>query len=310
MNFPVFDAHCDTAYELYRKGELLGSNSGHISLERMECLPGCAQFFAFWTADPESGETPPSLYRHMYDELLRQLALFSDRISLCTSAAQAERAWREGRVAAFLSIEGAEALDCDPAQLEAAYQMGIRMITLTWNGKNALAGSHVTGGGLTDRGRAFVREAQRLGILIDVSHLSDEAFWDLAEITDGSIMASHSNSRAIYPHSRNLTDDQFREIVQTGGCAGLNLYTAFLGEGAVTAETAADHVLHWFALGGEKTVCLGGDLDGCDRLPEGFSGIDSYPSLANALARRGLDDGAVENLMYNNLMRVVRRCSI
>ncbi len=310
MNFPVFDAHCDTAYELYRTGALLGANGCHISLERMERVPGSAQFFAFWTADPGAKESPERLFRGMYDELIRQLSLFSDRIRLCKTADDAKAAAEEGRSAAFLSIEGAEAISCDPGQLETAYDMGIRMITLTWNARNILAGSHVTGEGLTDRGRAFVREAQRLGMLVDVSHLSERAFWDIADITDGPIVASHSNARAVCPHSRNLTDEQFREIVRTGGFAGLNLYAEFLGHGRVTADTVAEHALHFLELGGEGHIALGGDLDGCDRLPEDFEGFDSYPLLARALIERGVDEQTVRDIFYENLLKVVRSCSI
>lgn len=310
MKLPIFDAHCDTAYELYRRNALLGANDCHISLDQMEQLPGCAQFFAFWAAEPAQGETSSGLFRAMYDYFLHQLALFPTRISLCTNAAQAEQTIAEGRVAAFLSIEGAEALDCDPSQLEAAYQMGIRMMTLTWNGANALAGSHLTGGGLTDRGRAFVREAQRLGILIDVSHLSDDAFWNLLDITEAPIVASHSDSRAVWQHSRNLTDDQFREIAQTGGVVGLNLFTKFLGDSPVTLETAVRHTLHWLELGGAQHICLGGDLDGCDSLPVGFEGIRNYPDLADALLSRGVPEQIVRDMMYNNLMKVVKQCSI
>ncbi len=309
MNFPVFDAHCDTAFELLQRGALLGSNDCHVSLERMERLPACAQFFAFWTTDPHSNMQPEVLFSHMYQELLRQFSLFSDRISLCTSAAAAERAMTDGRAAAFLSIEGAEAISCDPERLEDAWKMGIRMIGLTWNNRNPIAGSHATGGGLTDRGRAFVHEAQRLGMLVDVSHLSEEAFWDLAEITEGPIVASHSNSRALWPHSRNLTDEQFREIVRTGGVAGLNLYTAFLGNAPVTLNDAVRHVQHFLDLGGEGHICLGGDLDGCDSLPQDFDGIDSYPLLAQALLGSGLDAGGVQDILYNNLMKVVRQCN-
>lgn len=311
MKFPVFDAHCDTAYELYRRNILLGSNDCHISLDRMERQPGSAQFFAFWTADAERGNlTAPQLFERMYDELMRQFALFGDRVLLCRSADDAKRAADESRTAAFLSIEGAEAIDCDPAQLERVWQMGFRMTTLTWNGANSLAGSHCTGGGLTDRGREFVKEAQRLGMLLDVSHLSDEAFWDLADITDGPIVASHSNSRAVHPHSRNLTDDQFREIVQTGGFVGLNLYTAFVGGGTITPDAAVRHLLHWFELGGETHIGMGGDLDGCDSLPVGMTGIDDYSLLVSALVKHGFSEQTVQNILYDNLMKVVRQCSI
>ena len=99
-----------------------------------------------------------------------------------------------------------------------------------WNEQNPLTGSHVTGGGLTDMGREFVREAQRLGMLVDVSHISDEGFWDIMKITEAPVIATHSNSRAVCDVSRNLTDDMFKAICQTGGVAGFNMYTDFIGK--------------------------------------------------------------------------------
>lgn len=184
------------------------------------------------------------------------------------------------------------------------------MTTLTWNEQNPLAGSHKTGGGLTARGRAFVEAAQRHGMAVDVSHLSDEAFWDIMDITQAPVSASHSNSRAVWPESRNLTDAQFRAICETGGVAGINLFTGFLGEEPVTLETVCRHVLHWLDMGGEKHIALGGDLDGCQRLPEGFTGVDCYPALARALAGHGVPRRTLEDIFWNNAMRMLERCSM
>ena len=145
---------------------------------------------------------------------------------------------------------------------------------------------------------------------LDVSHLSDEGFWDVMDITSGPVCASHSNSRRVYPVSRNLTDEMFRAICQTGGVAGLNLYTGFLGEEPVTLEAACRHVLHWLELDGGKHIALGGDLDGCERLPEGLGGVDDYPALARALADHGVPQPVLEDLFWNNGMRVMESCSM
>ena len=182
------------------------------------------------------------------------------------------------------------------------------MATLTWNEQNPLAGSHVTGGGLTDQGREFVREAQRLGILVDVSHLSDEAFWDIMQITEAPIVASHSNSRALRDHSRNVTDDMFRAICQTGGVAGINFYEDFVGENP-TIDTVCDHIFHFLEMDPDcRHLALGGDLDGCDRLPQGFDGIQSYPALALRLLERGLSEKNLMDLFWNNPMGVMSGC--
>jgi membrane dipeptidase len=182
------------------------------------------------------------------------------------------------------------------------------MVTLTWNERNPLAGSHLTGGGLSDRGREFVKEAQRLGMRIDLSHLSDEGFWDVIDMTDAPIVASHSNSRAVHNVSRNLTDDMFRAICQTGGVAGLNMYHEFVGSHA-DLDKACDHIIHFLEIDPEaKHIALGCDLDGCDRLVQGFDGVQSYPALAVRLLERGLTVDMVHNIFFNNAMGVMNTC--
>ena len=213
-------------------------------------------------------------------------------------------------MSAIFTIEGPAGFDFDPSRLEELYQTGFRMTTLTWNEKNVLAGSHRTGGGLTDLGREYVKEAQRLGMIVDVSHISDEAFWDIMDITQAPVVASHSNSRHVCNVSRNLNDDMFRAICATGGTAGLNQYTEFLGPNA-DLDTACDHILHFMELDPDGMhISLGGDLDGCDDLPEGFDGIQDYPKLASKLLTRGLDDRTVRNIFWNNALEVMKKCCI
>ena len=210
-------------------------------------------------------------------------------------------------MSAVLTIEGPAGFGYDPALLEDLYKIGFRMTTLGWNEKNVLCGSHKTGGGLTDLGKEYVFEAQRLGMIIDVSHLSDEGFWDIMDITNGPIVASHSNSRAVWNVSRNLTDEMFLAICRTGGVAGLNMYTDFLGENA-TLDTVCDHVLHWMELDGAKHIALGGDLDGCEALPKDFAGVQDYPKLAEILLQRGLQEQQVYDIFWNNAWSVMKQC--
>ena len=157
---------------------------------------------------------------------------------------------------------------------------------------------------MTDLGREYVFEAQRLGMLIDVSHISDEAFWDIMDITQAPVIATHSNSRSVHNVSRNLTDEMFKAICQTGGVAGLNLYAEFLGENA-TLDTACDHIQHWLELGGQKHVALGGDLDGCEVLPADFAGVQDYPKLAEKLLTCGVSEETVYDIFWNNAMGVM-----
>lgn len=302
MNFPVFDLHCDTAMGLWHEGKSLWDNGGHISLKRAGELPGYAQCFAFFCSFGK--EKAPELFEEAYGYFQKELAKNEEKAVQCRTAQDAARALQEGRAAAFLTIEGAESLACDPGRLEDAREKGIVMTGLTWNFENALSGSCKTGSGLTETGRAFVRRAQELGILVDTSHLSERGFYDICDITQGSVIASHSNSAAIYPHERNLTDEQFRLICETGGVAGINLFADFLGE-TVTFETVYQHIDHFLQLGGEKHVALGGDLDGCERLPEGFRHIEDYNKLSDYLLSRGLPAETVADIFYNNFAKVV-----
>ena len=168
----------------------------------------------------------------------------------------------------------------------------------------------MTGGGLTDQGREFVKEAQRLGILIDVSHISDEGFWDMMKVTQAPIVATHSNSRSVWNNSRNLTDDMFRAIVETGGVAGYNACADFTGENP-TVDTICDHIFHFMELDPTgKHIALGGDLDGVSKMPEGFNGGQSWPVLAQRLMERGLREETVMDIYWNNVLGVMKRCSM
>ena len=314
MNFPVFDLHCDTALALLgedlRQSGSLRKNEHHIDLERAAKLPGYTQCFACFTSPWDQlpdGTTVTQLFEREMVTVLREVEKNSDLISLVYTAKEIEKNRNNGKMSAILTIEGPAGFDFDPALLEDLYKIGFRITTLGWNEKNVLCGSHKTGGGLTDLGKEYVFEAQRLGMLIDVSHISDEAFWDIMDITQAPVIATHSNSRAVHNVSRNLTDDMFKAICQTGGVAGLNMYTEFLGENA-TLDTVCDHVLHWLDLGGEKHVALGGDLDGCEALPVGFAGVQDYPKLAESLLARGVNERTVYDIFWNNAMGVIQKC--
>lgn len=312
MNFPVFDLHCDTACALLgsdRNSEgALRKNQLHIDLERAKALPGYAQCFACYTSPLMEGVSPVVMFERELATIQREIDKNKRLISIAYTPEDIRANREKGKMSAILTIEGPAGFGYDPALLEDLSLIGFRMTTLTWNEKNPLAGSHLTGGGLTDQGRGFVEEAQRLGMMIDVSHLSDEAFWDIIDITGGPIVASHSNSRHICNVSRNLTDDMFRAICQTGGVAGFNQCDAFVGE-APTLDTVCDHILHWMELDPEGThIALGADLDGCDGLTAGFDGIQSYPALAQRLLDRGLTEQMVENIFWNNAMGVFDKC--
>ena len=313
MKFPVFDLHCDTALallgeDLNRAGELR-SNRLHIDLERAEVLGGYCQCFACFTTpmmEQWNHVSPIVVFEREIATIQREIDRNRDRITIAYSPDEIEANQSKGKMSAVFTIEGPAGFGFDPELLESMYLAGFRISTLGWNEDNPLTGSNVTGGGLTDRGRAYVREAQRLGILVDVSHISDEGFWDIIHMTQAPVIATHSNSRALCFHSRNLTDDMFRAICETGGVAGINQYAAFLGEHA-TLDTICDHILHFLELDPSgKHIALGGDLDGCEELSEGFEGIQSYPVLAERLLSRGVPEDTIMDIYWNNAIGVMR----
>ena len=307
--YRVFDGHCDTPVELWLQNQPLRKNTLAVSLERAQRLGAWAQFFAFCTAWVEAKLPRPEIFARALDNFHAQLRENADKITLCRTADEAETAMQSGKCAAFLAIEGAEAVREDEGLLELAYEKGVRMISLVWNVPNGLAAPCGSDEGLTEKGKRFFKRAQQLGMLVDVSHVSEKGFWDMAELAEKPIIASHSDSFAVCPHPRNLTDEQFKAIRELGGTAGLNLFVPFLTqELRASFDDLRRHLDHFLELDGEGHIALGADLDGCDRLPEGFSGLDDYAKLGDFLKTTGYSDETIQNLFCNSLMKVVKLC--
>ena len=312
MRFPVFDLHCDTALALLgedvNQAGSLASNKGHIDLNRAEKLAGYCQCFACFTTpfmEQWHHITPTLVFEREIATIQREIDKNKNRISIAYSPEDVIANLEKGKMSAILTIEGPAGFGFDPELLESMFLAGFRISTLGWNESNPLTGSNQTGGGLTELGKAYVRQAQSLGILVDVSHISDEGFWDIMKITQAPVIASHSNSRALCNHSRNLTDDMFCAIRDSGGIVGINQFADFLGQ-KPTLDTVCDHIFHFMELDPEgKHIALGGDLDGCEALAEGFEGVQSYDALADRLIARGLDAATVQNIYWNNALGVM-----
>ena len=303
---PYFDGHCDTVSRSARQGGSLARNDGQLDLVRLGRFRQAAQFFALFA---NASRFPAGA---LWDECRRQYDFFRGEMEknaglavCCRTAADVAAAAASGRTAALLSIEGGELVDCDPDKLELVEAWGVRLVNITWNHTNALSGTNEedTERGLTAQGRDFVRQLYRLNILPDVSHLSDAGFWDLAKMELGPMVASHSNARAVCGHSRNLTDDMFRAIRDSGGVAGLNMYTEFIG-GDYSLDDGLRHIERLLALDGAKTLALGGDWDGCE-LSFGWQGVQDLPALWDALAARGYGRELLEDIFWGNWLRVM-----
>ena len=316
MNIPVLDLHCDTAFALLgsdlNSAGSLAENTGHVDLKRAGELEGFAQCFACFTTsipEPMNHISPIVVFERELATIQREIDRNSDRIAIAYSPEEIRQHRESGMMSAILTLEGTAGIDYNPELLEDLHMIGFRIASLGWNEKNPLTGSNVTGGGLTDQGREFVKEAQRLGILVDVSHISDEGFWDIMKMTEAPIIATHSNSRKLCGHSRNLTDDMFKAICETGGVAGYNMCDEFTGVNP-TVDTVCDHIFHFLELDPTgKHIALGGDLDGVEKMPAGFDGVQSWPKLAGRLMERGLDEQTVRNIFWNNALGVME-CAV
>ena len=246
-------------------------------------------------------------------------------VALCKTGAEIDAAVARGQIAFVLAIEGGECVQDGLESLRVFRELGVRILGLTWNQRNLLAegvGEARAGGGLTELGRAIVAEANRLGVLLDVSHLSVKSFWDLVEASRAPMIASHSNAQALCGHPRNLDDDQIRAVAASGGTIGINMVSAFINDdpGAASLEDALDHIDHVAALVGAEHVALGPDfadflaaepalqpgnrpksgvyLRGCDN-------ASAMPNVTAGLLRRGYAEEAIRGILGANFLRVL-----
>lgn len=299
----VFDAHCDTISRILWKQEELDNNGGMVSLDRTEqAFARYCQIFALWS----TGNHVEDDYRALLQCFRTQMKRHCDRIVQCRTAQDVEQAHRQGKAAAFLSIEGAELIGCDPARLDEAAAEGVVAINLTWNHANDLSGSSREDSerGLTPLGRQFVARMEDLHILVDVSHLSEAGFWDVMEQARKPILASHSNAKSVWNHTRNLTNEQITAIIKNQGVIGVNFFQDFVG-GSLDLDAVRVHLDCMLALGGSASIALGGDWDGCDTI-EALPSIEHLDRLYEHLMRHGYSEPVLQDLFYNNLMRVVR----
>ncbi|MCH5212078.1 MAG: membrane dipeptidase [Oscillospiraceae bacterium] len=278
-SYKIFDAHCDTLCMIADHGGDIKCNSYNIDKERMSRYISYIQIFACFIA-PE--------YSNNAMERFIQLADVFDKQDF-------------SGITPILSIEGGDMLQ-SLEDIDYIKSRGVRCITLTWNHSNKIAGgADEPEQGLTQFGRDVVRRLNECGIIIDMSHINDKSFYDIEKINTGVLIASHSNSRAICNHRRNLTDDMFKIIRDTGGVVGLNLYPEFLTENKTcNISDAVRHVNHWLELDGGNTIGLGSDFDGVgDKLPIGIRGCQDYYKVLDVL-----DKGIIEKISHENFERV------
>ena len=327
--------HCDTISALlemrrkgtYSAGSGLLSNSLHVDLEKLEkggcILQNFALFVALSACDDPFRECT-ALADLYYEELEKN----KDRIRPVYHYEDIEKNRAEGKLSALLTVEEGGVCKGRLGNLRLLYRLGVRMLTLTWNFPNELGwpnvrmpekdseaapdfttpdGEH----GLTETGFAFLTEMERLGMIVDVSHLSDAGFWDVARTANKPFVASHSNARAVCGHVRNLGDDMIRALAEKGGVTGLNFCPSFLeeerkeGESRGSLDAIVTHARHIVNMGGEDCLGLGSDFDG---IPTNAAIPDAahLPHLADALKKAGFSERQIDKIFCENVLRVYR----
>lgn len=304
----IFDAHIDTLSRLLTMKQALDANDGHVDLAKLRGSGQGAQFFAAFV--------PPRYYHgmalhntmEMVDLFWQWMNEFPQDLAFAGSGQDVLEIQKSGRMACLLAIEGGESLEGKLANLRLFYRLGVRLLTLTWNHRNDLASGQlegVSGGGLSLFGQTVVAEMNKLGMLVDVSHLNEPGFWDVMKLSTRPVLASHSNALVLCDHPRNLSDEQIRALADGGGVIGVNFYGRFLTtQGVATIDHVVEHVDYLVKVGGLECVGLGSDFDGIDETPIGLEHYGKTPELADLLKKRGYGHDAVRKIMGGNLLRL------
>ena len=287
----LFDLHCDTAHELAVQNCRLCRNDLHIDLERLCAYDRATQVFAVWTPDTLKGAARFANACRVIENLKREIAQNEDRISLCCTYDEIVAAHDVDRVAAILAIEGGGAFDGKIENIKALHKMGVRIVTVTWNGPNELACGAPDEGGLTEFGRAALDCMADLGMIVDLSHANRQSFEEITAYYSGPMIASHSNAFEVCDHVRNLTSQARKKL----GLIGINLYPPFVGE---------DILPHIRAMQ-DCNLALGCDFDGVSSLPDGVNGVQDLPKLHEQLVRE-FGVTFANQVFFNNAMEYMK----
>ncbi|MDI9419580.1 MAG: membrane dipeptidase [Firmicutes bacterium] len=308
----IFDAHVDTLAILAETGVCdLGTLAGaHVTLPKMQRAGIGAQIFAICVPRKYVPGMALHIALKMVDIFWRNMDRYSAQLKPALSKKDFQlQVQGQQPIRCLLSIEGGEPLAGSLANLRILFRLGVRAMTLTWNHRNALGDGVAEGeraSGLTEFGYEVVAEMNRLGMIVDVSHLAEPSFWEVLEVSRKPVIASHSNAYALCGHRRNLTDQQIRAIADRGGVIGVNFCPRFVVENPnnCTIEQVVDHIIYLYQTGGSDAVALGSDFDGIASTPTGLEDVEKIPSLIPALEKRGLSTAVIEKIMGLNLLRV------
>ncbi|SHI32923.1 membrane dipeptidase [Clostridium cavendishii DSM 21758] len=304
------DFHCDTASILLEKKDknILDSDL-KVDIKKLKKAGALAQFFALFI-EVNNGESYNKKCIDMLNNLEEQINENNDKIEICTNIEEYNKVKNSGKIGAFLTIEEGEAIEGDLKNLRYFKDRGVSLMTLTWNFENKIGYPNCSekfrDKGLKNFGIEVIEEMNSLGMIIDVSHLSDGGFLDVAKYSKYPFVASHSNARNLCNHSRNLTDDMIRILSNKGGVTGINFCAYFLGNSKVAMiSDMVEHIKHIKNIGGIDCIALGSDFDGIDNEVE-IKDISEMSSLAHALLKNGFTEAEIDKIFYKNSERIIK----
>ena len=314
----LIDMHCDTFWLMMRQQDVsLKKNDLCIDIEKMKTAGSMAQFFASFIHMDHFQEE--NAFGDAYQHALEMIEYGKVELAKCSNSIAIAHNYEEliinrdnGKMSAILTVEEGGIIDGKMENLEELYRQGIRLITLTWNHENCIGypnscEAELMNRGLKTFGIEVVQRMNELGMIVDVSHLSDGGFWDVMKYSTKPVVASHSNARALCNHPRNLTDNMIKALAEQGGVAGVNFYPYFLREnGKATVSDIAEHLWHMYQVGGEDVVAFGTDFDGFDEGELDIAHMGEMKFVYDAVKKRGFTERQMEKVLSGNILRVLK----
>ncbi|NLC43270.1 MAG: membrane dipeptidase [Clostridiales bacterium] len=307
-SYYIIDSHCDTIGKVAEHGiEAFRNNEYHVSVEGLRKGKVGLQFFAAWINQKANTSCLQQGLR-LIDSYYTMLSAYPDALSPIRTPQDLDIAIENNMIGAMLTVEGGEVLEGNLLNLRILYQLGVRAMTLTWNYRNEIADGAMetfSNGGLSLFGHDVVREMNKLGMIIDVSHLTEKGFYDVLEVSERPIAATHSNAWSIQSHLRNLKDKQIRLLAEQRGIVGINFYPPFLSQGPTSVSDIIKHIEYISALVGVDVIGFGADFDGIGETPTDIKGPQDYDKIINALLQLNYSEDDVKKIAFENYKRFI-----